>query len=391
MTRTAAILLAAGLASVTPTAAQSVSRTPVTMVSMSHAAGLLASGEQMARRTLQVDAEGDLTLVVASPTRLSVELATPDGRRVAAGTSDGDDTRVFEFALEEPPSLPLPGVGRGQNTLIMLRHAAAGSYDVQLRAERPVEQATAFVLTLLPTSELRLGLALPESELPIGQGVAIAGILFEGERAVADAKVIATITREPGTKDDRMPVAEQIELRDDGRGADAAAGDGIFTGLYVPEIPGQYVVLARAEGLSSEGRAFERDTAGGFLAAERAAALGEKYEFEAIDDDHDERYDRLQVRSEVSAPAPGRYDVTVTLRASNDATVSAHTLVMLDGGTQPVAVDFDAALIRTLGADGPWTLALVRLDEVTGSDRLLRDRSLEAGATDAFTLGSFAQ
>jgi hypothetical protein len=391
MTRTAAILLAAGLASVTPTAAQSVSRTPVTMVSMSHAAGLLATGEQMARRTLQVDAEGDLTLVVASPTRLSVELATPDGRRVAAGTSDGDDTRVFEFALEEPPSLPLPGVGRGQNTLIMLRHAAAGSYDVQLRAERPVEQATAFVLTLLPTSELRLGLALPESELPIGQGVAIAGILFEGERAVADAKVIATITREPGTKDDRMPVAEQIELRDDGRGADAAAGDGIFTGLYVPEIPGQYVVLARAEGLSSEGRAFERDTAGGFLAAERAAALGEKYEFEAIDDDHDERYDRLQVRSEVSAPAPGRYDVTVTLRASNDATVSAHTLVMLDGGTQPVAVDFDAALIRTLGADGPWTLALVRLDEVTGSDRLLRDRSLEAGATDAFTLGSFAQ
>ena len=390
MTRTASILLAAALAGGAPALAQEPARTPVTLTSVSHAAGLLASGEQTARRTLQVDAEGDLTLVVASPARLAVEVATPDGRRVSAGNADGEETRVFEFALDEKPSLPLPGLGLGQNTLVMLRKAAAGSYEVQLRAEQPVEQPTAFVLTLLPTSELRLGLAVPESELPAGQGVAVAGVLFQGDRPVTEATVTATITQEPGPKDDLPPSSERIELRDDGRGADAAAGDGIFTGLYVPAVPGQYVVLVRAEGLSSEGRAFERDTAGALRVAERTATLGEKYEAEGIDDDGDGRYDRLQVAAGVEAPAPGRYDVVVTLRASNGATVSAHALAMLEGGSQTVAVDFDAAQLLTLGADGPWTLALVRLDEVTDSDRLLRDRVLEAGTTDGFALASFA-
>ena len=95
------------------------------------------------------------------------------------------------------------------------------------------------------------------------------------------------------------------------------------------------------------------------------------------------------MRAQAWVPEAGTYDLVVTLRAKEGATASAHTLAALEPGDQELAVDFEAAAILALGADGPWTLATVRLDRLTGGDRRLQDRALEAGATDAFAIASF--
>jgi hypothetical protein len=380
-------LLTAGLVAV---AAGQEPTSEVTLVAMSHAAGLIAPEAKDVRERFAVDAPGDLAFVVASPAKLHVEVMLPDGRVVSESQQDRETAQVFTFALDEAPAgVPLPGLGRGEHTLVRLPGAPAGSYELRLTAGEGQDQPVPFAITILPSSTLRLGLVLPETEIPVGQAVAISALLFDDERPVGEASVVALVTPPTAEREGFVPPPVEIALRDDGALPDVAAGDGLFSGLFAPKAAGEHTVLVKARGRAAMGLPFERDTAGALGVRERRARLGDRYETEAVDGGKDPEAPVLLIRSTVAIDEAGLYDLAVTLRAENGRTVSAHTLSSYEPGDSSVVVGFSAADLRSLGMDGPCTLALVRLDQVGASGVVMADRQLEAGSTIPVSLESF--
>jgi hypothetical protein len=231
----------------------------ITLSSVAHAVGVFAPAQREVTESVVVDAARSAGFVLVSPAALEVEVIDPRGQ---VWTGLPGDERASSFRLDDVSGLPWPGLGRGQHTVVLVPEPLPGRYEVRLLASAPMTEATPYALAVLPESELRLGLALPEPTVTTGAAIAIAGLLFDGEEPVRGGSVTAFITSEPDPDAKETPSPLKIELLDDGEGADTAAGDGIYTGILVADTPGTFLVLVRAEGASPSGLAFQRDTGG---------------------------------------------------------------------------------------------------------------------------------
>jgi hypothetical protein len=243
----------------------------VTLMSAAHAVGTLTREEPRAARTFEVDAATEVTFVITSPVALTLEIGLPDGSSLSERTANGEDQQVFRVWVRDEPELILPGIGGGDNTLVRIARPPAGPYELRLSASEPVATPTPFAITMLPTSDLRLGLAIPQPEIVLGGGIAVTAVAFQGERPLVEATLTARVALEPDRADAPVPPTVIIKLHDDGREGDAEAGDGIYTGVFVPETSGSYVVLVQAEGVTRDGLGFQRDVGGAFRVTEPTA------------------------------------------------------------------------------------------------------------------------
>ena len=138
----------------------------------------------------------------------------PDGEVLSAETADGRTTQWHEFRLEEPAPLLMPGLGQGHNTVVLIERPEPGSYQVCLRARETLTEPTAFAVTMLPASEVRMGLALAEPEALALRPVAVGAMLLEGARPIERASLLATITRAPDDGRESTPQPLRLELSD---------------------------------------------------------------------------------------------------------------------------------------------------------------------------------
>jgi hypothetical protein len=180
----------------------------------------------------------------------------------------------------------------------------------------------------------------------------------------------------------------QITLADSGQ-FDAATGDGIYTGTFVPPGPGIYSATITATGTSLSGLSFSRKASTTFR-VDPSTANFTSFQDQVFDDDGNGLFDRLVTTATVNVQTPGNYLFAVQLQASNGNTLSAKIQAALTVGTSQVAVTFTADdIIRTLGVDGPYTrrsAALVYLSQ--GAD-IAADTRDNAGTTAAYSLASF--
>jgi hypothetical protein len=212
--------------------------------------------------------------------------------------------------------------------------------------------------------------------------VAVGALLLEGERPLErGAVLVATITRAPDDPREGAPEPRRLELADNGETGDAAAGDGLFSGVFVPEVPGHYWVHVQARGESGRGLGFQRDAGGVIVVGEGEALLEGRCDV-AVLDGRDGGFGALRVRVPGNYPRGRTYDVVVELRGPSGRATVAHALVR-EEARSVVDVDFPREQVRSLGSGGPFRVSSLRVDEITEDGRRLRDGSLEGCATPA--------
>jgi cysteine-rich repeat protein len=368
---------------------QAGDETNVSLSSASFAFGMLPAGELVATRQFMIDSASQATFVVLSPALLNVDIKLPSGQSVGAGTPLPPDVDVQAFSLDEPMSLPIPGFGLGAHVVITFHQPAAGTYELRVTTATAFSEATPFAVTLNLASDVRFAVSLPQPEVTVGNMVAIAALLFEGANAVSGAAVSASIAREPDDALGSVPAVSEVELRDDGQPPDDAAGDGIYTGVFEPDEEGTFLVSAQAVGTSSIGRPFERKAGTRLRVTEPTSTLLDQYTSFGVDDNDNGLFDRLRIGTAVDIGTAGRFDLSLRLRSDGGRTIAGNVVVDITPGQHFVFVDFPAADVRALAGDGPYAITAVRLDELTATERSLRDSRIEGGSTDAIALADF--
>jgi hypothetical protein len=367
------------------------------LTSAAHAYGELTPDQPRAARSFMVDVASEVSFSITSRLPVAVEITLPDGSRITNETAAGMGVEFQQFELSDESGNP------AYHTLVILPEPAEGSYSVQLTASALLDGENGdFSISMVPESEMRFGVTVPESEVVAGRPVVIAAFLFDGTTAVTNASATAAVALD-GMSQPPWTVA----LVDDGAcppptgcpsggSGDTEVGDGLYSGVFIPEVPGHYVVVARAERAAGDGTAFERQASVEFRVRDANPATRLRGDFiftntSARDDDGDGLIDVLVIRPGVVVGAAGTFDVTAVLQAPNGAQIASNELKDRSGaGEYVAAIPFSAAEIRNLGSDGPFTVVAARIEELTESGSVLHDEvtgslfSTPAYGRDAF-------
>jgi hypothetical protein len=254
MKRTVATLLALALAAARGEA-QEASAPTIALHAIQALSGTL--GEREITREAAVDEARWVAFVVASTEELAVELALPDGSTLSADDRPAEERAwTVVWGRAEDGGGLLPGVGTGHNTIVRLEKPPSGPYVLRLRRVKPTAEPAPFVITVLQDSDLRMGLWVQSARVGPGVPLALAAVLSDAFQPARDARVQARFTRE--VKDAVEPAGE-CEMSDDGREADAVAGDGVYTCLFVPPADGRFRVAVQGRGTTRAGYRFERN------------------------------------------------------------------------------------------------------------------------------------
>ena len=358
----------------------------IALSAAAYAGGTLQPGERRAERPLTVDAARGLTIVVTSRTALEVSLQLPDGTLASPRRPD-DRIHWFPFAGGEGSDPLIPGAGSGFNTLVTVAQPPAGHYIVMLDRP-PTKEPVPFLVTLIQDSDVRLGLVTPFTDALRGGAFFVSAVLLDANRPVRGATVIAHLTRT--TRDPAAaPIAGgELALTDDGTGADAAAGDGVYSGVVAAVAGGTHWIAVRATGTGSTGVRFERHAGVRFEASEATVTI------ERIGPSVWQRAAGSQGIARLSVPVrfvgpAGRYQVVVTLRARNGRRTGGAALVEVRAnGPASSSVEVEAASVRLLGADGPYVLESTEVFEFEKEGRVLRARTIGVDKTPLLRLSS---
>ena len=240
----------------------------------------------------------------ASP---SSTLHTPAGRSLAAGESGAPGAPIRRFRFEKADlGLELPDT---QETVSVDR-AEPGLYQLELLGN---DGDAVTIVVAEPASALTLaGWVGPLSRQP-GQPLTLRATLRDGAAALRKARVVARLAA-PGAA-----AGPALELFDDGRHGDAAAGDGVYgaTLSTLPaSTPGLWTARFEAYGHDASGVGFARTGSGGFVNEPGAAAL--LAASARLVGPASARRLRIEARADVAIPGDYRLDAIVAGAAAAD-------------------------------------------------------------------------
>ena len=178
-----------------------------------------------------------------------------------------------------------------------------------------------------------------------------------------------------------------VALRDDGKGADRLAADGVYSARW--QLPAAHQpapgradsLLVRTAAKLADGG--ERVAVGGFQYSHPGARLTGRYR-DALQDGS------LQLLAEVDVLAPGRYHLSGTLAdLLGKPLASAQAARQLDAGKHWLALDYYGLIFRELAAAGPFSLASVTLTSTVAMPNALGPVLHNSHRTGAFKLAEF--
>ncbi|MGI8746208.1 MAG: COG1470 family protein [Bryobacteraceae bacterium] len=235
-----------------------------------------------------------------------------------------------------------------------------------------------------PLHEVQADLALP----PVGATVLDPVLLFGDVAAASSGPGINTITiqRDPSQSFDpatlqwnvtQPGVAVTVPLIDNGP-FDAATGDGLYTGAFVPSGPGTYAALLSITGTSLAGTNFSRTAATRFRVTAQTLAKFVSFSDAAQGSD-------LAETANINVTTAGTYRFSLQLQGANQSIIAQESAAAdLPVGSQQISLVFSSAELSRLGA-GPYQRINAWLYLVDNSGDLTADWKANAGTTGAFT------
>ncbi|MDP9315482.1 MAG: hypothetical protein M3R24_32250 [Chloroflexota bacterium] len=301
--------------------------------------GTLTRGES---RTFPVRLDGSAAQVVVSYDRgdLDFTLTAPDGTVIT-----GKDAAQLLAGgnYEQHPATAFPPLA-----MYSMQNPTVGEWNATITATNIIT-STDFVLYGAMMSPVTLGVH-PVSSVAMGERFAITAELANGEIAVNDATVEAALVTPNGTT--------YTTLR--------PTTNGMYQGeMIAPTNPGQYQLSIRASGTTPQPFTRQRDLQL-YVRTDDVQQNGSAT-VQAIDDNNNGRYDRLQITVPLRVKVSASYLVGAVLHSANGEVI-ANTNVQpsWDNGLQTLTLEFDGRNIGMTGKNGPYTVEL----QIVSGDQL---------------------
>lgn len=306
----------------------------------------------------------------AVPLTLRSTLRLPSGEALVpeAAVGPGRSLRRFAIGADEAAELGLDV--RGAQEALHVRAAEAGPHRLELSADR---DGVVTLVAAEPESRLVLETsASPLSRQP-GQALTLRATLRDGDAPIPGARVVARLSAEGRTG------GQAVELRDDGRSGDEAAGDGIY-GRVLHGLPSEPAGLwsARIEAAGSDlaGRPFLRTGGSGFVNERGDASLVERSVSVRVLGEGPQRVLHVSAVASVTAAGRYRFDAIVAGAAQADGSrpgrAWGEASLELAAGRQRLSLDVPLpdgpagerllADVRLLGLDRPGLAGRVTIE-----------------------------
>lgn len=282
------------------------------------------------------------------PSGIATSLKSPSGKVLGASQEEAGDARRFAVAASEM-GLELPE----KQDVIHVDGAEPGLYTLEIAA--PADTAIT-VAVAEPDSAFTLESWAGPLSRKSGEPVQLFAQLADGGSKIAGARVSARLASPAGNATD------SIDLFDDGRHGDGAAGDGLYA-ASLADLPsaaaGFWTVKYEAEGKDGEGLAFLRSGSSSFMNERPLADLPKGSIRARIVNDSL----RVEARANVLEAGDYRFDVIVAGGKSASGTRAAlgyaESTLSLAKGAQKLSVDIPLADLGL--AKGDAALVDVRL------------------------------
>jgi hypothetical protein len=177
-------------------------------------------------------------------------------------------------------------------------------------------------------------------------------------------------------------VVAEVAYRDDGRGADAKAGDGVWSARLIlpaglePALAATYRVMVQARLANGD----LRDASGGFLVSNPAAHLTGRYRDELRDGN-------VVISAEVDIREAGRFHLSGTLYSrAGEPIGTAQAAAALEPGRHWIEMSFYGLMFQDRQAAGPYRLGTLALATVTSMPNAFSDLVVDAWVTRPYRL-----
>jgi len=309
----------------------------------------VAAGETVTH-TLVLDGTGPaLVSLYFSTGDMDFSLISPSGAVIDPTTIVGNAN--IQFAADKT----VPGM---KFEVYQLTDPEAGTWTVKITGNS-VENSSGrevFMVTgWFPTALILMDANLDRSFYTSSEPMVITADLENNGNPITGSNVQAKII----LPDNSFTV---IPLLDDGNGADAVAGDGIYSGTFSDDTQGGiYQIIVDAVG---ENPAFSREAMLITSAASSTSTLSGTFSDVANDTNSDGLYENLVINVGVNIDAAGYYRILGELTDSTGNPIGeAEYAGDLTPGQQTASLSFNGTDIFNHGVDGPYTLSSVRLTQ----------------------------
>jgi hypothetical protein len=275
----------------------------------------LAPGSPTAHSTFDVTDATDVIFDVLSTTSgIGVTLRLPDGSMVDEtniATIGGEAERV-DVTPGGTGSLIFPTRQAGHHVTFVIPNPLSGSWTLGLSEPSGSSEEIAVVAQAFLNSSTLVGLTILPSQIVLNQAVTFTLAAYSGSQPITNATVSAQLVSPSGA-------VQAVTLLDDGQGADATAGDGLYSTAVIPAATGEFTVLATLVGATPGGTAVTRQAAAHFSVVPPSAALLGTVSTRTVDTNSNGLIDELVLDIGVNVLVAGDFLVSATLGASNSA------------------------------------------------------------------------
>lgn len=344
----------------------------------------LTATSSVVTKTFQVDSSAtEVTFDLVSPSpHLSIQITTPAGVSINPETVGTVGGTFATTTIDQPPAggIPSPFTLIGTHYTFTFPNPPPGNYLLRIDGTATGQENTIVFVSMISDSAIAVAITTAQPDYQLKDHIGLTAFVFNGDFPLA-AEVKALIFREHLTAE--VPV--MLTLKDDGELFDPIAGDGLYTGVVPAADLGLGKFLVSVIAVSDPPGLFRRTAGTSFTITDNLAEFTGNFSDQGIDDDGDNLLDRVQISMGANVFKPGQYDFIVSLTASNNVSISGHTIQTLPIGAGQLSVDFLTKDLKAMGAPGPYVVDLL-LEYLDLPRAALADEIKNAGQTQLFNL-----
>jgi len=292
----------------------------------------------------------------------SLILRAPDGS--AAATSGTPGVNFYPGA-----ALPMPTPG-GVFDIAPMISPPNGRWVLELRFPAP-SYSTVVIATLRAVSPIQAGIAIERSTVLVGEDVSIGMLLTNDGQPILGLRPTISVNRVGTLPGPALPAV------DNGTGPDGAANDGLYSIDQTFTQPGLYDIMGQAVVPTPTGPV--QRTAGQRITVVEPTLTNASVTLSNVTGAGG-CVSGLRVALAFTASVDGSYAGLVQLAGSNGKVIESRLAFDAVGGTASSTVLFSAKDIKDkIGVDGPYTVRLIEVLDVSGDEFLLAFRRFSSG------------